>query len=96
MELELRYIFDSVYLHGDERWIPSEGLLRDGLDVVTMETTKQETNPLITDKLRAFNEETRRESLDSQLFEVTERVHGRRKLDETVVVQIPERKRCEL
>ena len=33
----------SQYLHGDEGGVPGEGVLRDRLDVVTMETTKQET-----------------------------------------------------
>ncbi len=43
-------------LHGDERRVSGEGVLRDGLDVVAMETTKQEMDHLITDKLRPFDE----------------------------------------
>jgi len=30
-------------VHGDERRVPREGVLRDGLDAVAMETTGQET-----------------------------------------------------
>lgn len=39
------------YSHGDEGGVPSEGVLWDGLDVVTMETTKWETGLSLTSNL---------------------------------------------